>query len=252
MNVARTRRMAPVPRSDVVGARLGRALLLLVSLGWAVPVLGAEEKPEPTPPSSEPMSAPSQPAPPPSDAATSASGSTTPPAELPPRRDVPNYRQLDSEPTTAGRRPHLGASGHPPSGISGHRVRAARPVGGSAPSRRRTTGPGPSTTSSPSAPTTAAGSCRRSPSTPVPADHRGPLLLGRHVRRQEQLHRGRRLGRLGLGPGGARGSVHVLRGDWIALQAQWQRRPDYVYFGIGPDTSDDFRSRYGTDQIEGG
>ena len=102
MNVARIRRMAPVPRAVVVGARLGRALLLFVSLGWAVPVLGAEEKQEPTPPASEPMSAPSQPAPPPSDAATSASDSTTPPAELPPRRDVPNYRQLDSEATTAG------------------------------------------------------------------------------------------------------------------------------------------------------
>ena len=42
-------------------------------------------------------------------------------------------------------------------------TRCAPRWAGSAPSRRRTIGPGPSTTSLPSAPTTAAGSCRRSP-----------------------------------------------------------------------------------------
>ncbi len=252
MNVARTRRMAPVPRADVVGARLGRALLLLVSLGWAVPVLGAEEKPEPTPPSSEPMSAPSQPAPPPSDAATSASDSTTPPAELSPRRDVPNYRQLDSEATTAGDVliwvPRVILL--PAYLVTEYALRA--PVGGISTVAEKNNWAGSLYDFFAFGP-----------------NHRGGILptfsfntgfrptIGAHFFWDDTF-----VARNTFTADAAWGGSDWVRvavgdrytfsgGDWIALQAQWQRRPDYVYFGIGPDTSDDFRSRYGTDQIEG-
>lgn len=37
----------------------------------------------------------------------------------------------------------------------------------------------------------------------------------------------------------------------IAVEARWNRRPDNLYFGIGPETTTDFKSRYGTDQVGG-
>jgi hypothetical protein len=38
----------------------------------------------------------------------------------------------------------------------------------------------------------------------------------------------------------------------IAVEAHWNRRPDNLYFGIGPETTTDFKSRYGTDVVGGG
>jgi hypothetical protein len=35
----------------------------------------------------------------------------------------------------------------------------------------------------------------------------------------------------------------------IAVEAHWNRRPDNLYFGIGPETTTDFKSRYGTDVV---
>ena len=37
----------------------------------------------------------------------------------------------------------------------------------------------------------------------------------------------------------------------IAVEARWNRRPDSIYFGIGPETTTDFRSRYGSDVVSG-
>ena len=37
----------------------------------------------------------------------------------------------------------------------------------------------------------------------------------------------------------------------IAVEAHWNRRPDNLYFGIGPETTTDFKSRYGTDVVGG-
>ena len=37
----------------------------------------------------------------------------------------------------------------------------------------------------------------------------------------------------------------------IAVEARWNRRPDNLYFGIGPETTTDFKSRYGTDVVGG-
>ena len=37
----------------------------------------------------------------------------------------------------------------------------------------------------------------------------------------------------------------------IAVEARWNRRPDNLYFGIGPETTTDFKSRYGTDSVGG-
>jgi len=37
----------------------------------------------------------------------------------------------------------------------------------------------------------------------------------------------------------------------IAVEAHWNRRPDNLYFGIGPGTTTDFKSRYGTDVVGG-
>ena len=37
----------------------------------------------------------------------------------------------------------------------------------------------------------------------------------------------------------------------LALEARWNRRPDNLYFGIGPETTTDFKSRYGTDVVGG-
>ena len=37
----------------------------------------------------------------------------------------------------------------------------------------------------------------------------------------------------------------------LAVEAHWNRRPDNLYFGIGPETTTDFKSRYGTDVVGG-
>ncbi|HTP28617.1 MAG TPA: BamA/TamA family outer membrane protein [Anaeromyxobacteraceae bacterium] len=37
----------------------------------------------------------------------------------------------------------------------------------------------------------------------------------------------------------------------LAVEARWNRRPDSIYFGIGSETPDTFRSRYGTDVVGG-
>jgi hypothetical protein len=37
----------------------------------------------------------------------------------------------------------------------------------------------------------------------------------------------------------------------LALQVHWNRRPDNLYYGIGPETTTDFKSRYGTDVVGG-
>ncbi|HET6983494.1 MAG TPA: hypothetical protein VFI53_15230, partial [Myxococcaceae bacterium] len=92
-----TRRMARLSRAGVLGAWLARALPVLMALGWAPPV-GAQESQEPTSSTSEATPAAPQASPP----ASESPASTGTPAERPPRREVPNYRQLDSEPTTAG------------------------------------------------------------------------------------------------------------------------------------------------------
>jgi hypothetical protein len=72
---------------------LEEMIVVVLALGWGMPV-GAQENQEPASP---PTSSASQPAAPPGDVTTKPA-----PAEPPPRRDVPNYRQLDPEPTTAG------------------------------------------------------------------------------------------------------------------------------------------------------
>jgi hypothetical protein len=38
----------------------------------------------------------------------------------------------------------------------------------------------------------------------------------------------------------------------IAIGARWARRPDNLYYGIGPEIDTDLRTRYGTDLISGG
>ena len=37
----------------------------------------------------------------------------------------------------------------------------------------------------------------------------------------------------------------------LAMEAHWQRRPDNLFYGIGSEVTDDFRSRYATDVVEG-
>ena len=37
----------------------------------------------------------------------------------------------------------------------------------------------------------------------------------------------------------------------LAVEAHWQRRPDLLFYGIGSEVTDDFRSRYATDVVEG-
>jgi len=38
----------------------------------------------------------------------------------------------------------------------------------------------------------------------------------------------------------------------IAIAARWARRPDNLYYGIGPEIDTDLRTRYGTDVVSGG
>ena len=40
--------------------------------------------------------------------------------------------------------------------------------------------------------------------------------------------------------------------DSLAIGARWARRPDNIYYGIGPEIDTDLRTRYGTDTISGG
>jgi hypothetical protein len=40
--------------------------------------------------------------------------------------------------------------------------------------------------------------------------------------------------------------------DSLAIGARWARRPDNLYYGIGPEIDTDLRTRYGTDVVSGG
>jgi hypothetical protein len=44
---------------------------------------------------------------------------------------------------------------------------------------------------------------------------------------------------------------HFSKASSLAVAAHWNRRPDSLFYGIGYDVSDAFRSRWGSDQVEG-
>jgi len=44
---------------------------------------------------------------------------------------------------------------------------------------------------------------------------------------------------------------HFSKDSSLAVQARWDRRPDNLFYGIGSEVTDDFRSRWGSDHIEG-
>jgi hypothetical protein len=44
---------------------------------------------------------------------------------------------------------------------------------------------------------------------------------------------------------------HFSKDSWLSVETHWNRRPDSLYFGIGSSVSDSFRSRWGSDQVEG-
>lgn len=41
------------------------------------------------------------------------------------------------------------------------------------------------------------------------------------------------------------------KNNWLAVEAHWNRRPDSLFYGIGYDVSDSFKSRWASDQVEG-
>ncbi|HEY1908113.1 MAG TPA: hypothetical protein VGG91_18840 [Myxococcaceae bacterium] len=51
---------------------------------------------------------------------------------------------------------------------------------------------------------------------------------------------------LGLGD-----RYYFTKDSSLALEGHWNRRPDNLYYGIGPETTTDFKSRYGTDVVGG-
>jgi len=248
--IVRTRRMAPTTRGDVAGARLARALLVLVTLGWAVPVR-AQESRESASPSSEQTSAPQETSPS-SEEKASTPNPTKGSAELPPRRDVPNYRQLDPEPTTAGdvliwvpRTLLL-----PAYLVTEYALRA--PIGGVSTVAEKNNWAGSLYDFFAFGPNHSGGIL---PTFSLNTGFRPTIgahffwddtIVKRNTFTADTAWGGSDWIRVALGD-----RYTFSDGDWIALQGHWQRRPDYVYFGIGPDTSDDFRSRYGTDEVEG-
>jgi len=229
---------------------LRKLIVVLVALGWALPI-AAQEKQEPVSPSPEPTSAAEPPTGPSGDAA-SPPAATKAPAENPPRRDVPNYRQLDPEPTTAGDVliwvPRVVLL--PAYLVTEYALRA--PVGGLSTVAEKNNWAGSLYDFFAFGPNHSGGIL---PTFSFNTGFRPTIgahffwdntFVQRNTFTADAAWGGSDWIRVALGD-----RYTFSSGDWIALQAQWQRRPDTVYFGIGPDTTDDFRSRYGTDQIEG-
>ena len=241
--------MSPVPRADVVGARLARALVVLLALGRAVPV-AAQESQDSTPPPPGATSE-SQASPPPSEGAPAPS-STKATAEVPPRREVPNYRQLDAEPTTAGDVfiwvPRVVLL--PAFLVTEYALRA--PVGGLSTVAEKNNWAGSLYDFFAFGPNHHGGILPtfsfNTGFRPTVGAHFfwDDTFVARNTFTSDVAWGGSDWIRVALGD-----RYTFSGGDWIALQASWQRRPDYVYFGIGPDVTDDFRSRYGTDEVEG-
>jgi hypothetical protein len=46
--------------------------------------------------------------------------------------------------------------------------------------------------------------------------------------------------------------VHFGKNDWVAFEVTGYRRPDFAFFGIGPNTTQSQLSRYGQDLVDGG
>jgi hypothetical protein len=46
--------------------------------------------------------------------------------------------------------------------------------------------------------------------------------------------------------------IHFNKNDWVAFEVTGYRRPDFAFFGIGPNTTQSQRSRYGQDLVDGG
>ncbi|HET6981500.1 MAG TPA: hypothetical protein VFI53_05125 [Myxococcaceae bacterium] len=44
---------------------------------------------------------------------------------------------------------------------------------------------------------------------------------------------------------------HFSKDSSLAVEARWDRRPDSLFYGIGSEVSDTFRSRWGSDHVEG-
>jgi len=44
---------------------------------------------------------------------------------------------------------------------------------------------------------------------------------------------------------------HFSKHSSLAVEAHWDRRPDNLFYGIGSEVTDDFRSRWGSDHVEG-
>jgi hypothetical protein len=174
------------------------------------------------------------------------------PAEPTARREVPDYRQLEPEPTTAGDvliwvprvillPAHL---------VTEYTLRV--PVGAAATEAERSNWPGAVYDFFAFAP-----------------DHKGGILptfsfntgfrpsIGFHFWWDDTFVAGNTIS--ADAAWGGSNWIHTAIGDRyrfspaddIAFQVEWQRRPDQVYFGIGSGTPDTYRSRYATDQVEG-
>ncbi|HEY1908671.1 MAG TPA: BamA/TamA family outer membrane protein [Myxococcaceae bacterium] len=231
-----------------------RALLMLATLLSTAPSLGAQE---PGPPAiAEPAGSPDAgTAPAPSAPATVPGGSESElqtAAQRPPRREVPNYRQLDPVPTTAGDVliwvPRVVLL--PGYLVTEYALRV--PVGAFSTASEKGNWAGKAFNFFAFGP-----------------DHKGGILptfsfntgfrptIGAHFWWGDTFVAGNTL-TADVAWGGS-DWIRTAIGDqyrWsstddVAFKVFWQRRPDNVYFGIGPDTSDNFRSRYGTDHIEG-
>ena len=221
-----------------------RSLLLLGSVLCSAPSLASEQ----TPPPEEAGASVAPQASPPGESEPEAQA----PADRPPRRDVPNYRQLDPAPATAGDAliwvPRVVLL--PGYLVTEYAVRV--PVG---------------------AFSTAAEKGNWAASAfnffAFGPDHKGGILptfsfntgfrptIGAHFWWGNTFVTGN-LVTADVSWGGS-DWIRTAIGDqyrWsstddVAFKVFWQRRPDNLYYGIGPDTSDTYRSRYGTDQIDG-
>jgi hypothetical protein len=243
--------------SRTAASRNAWAFLLLVGFVWGPSVLGAT----PTSFSPENASSTQQPTESPDTTSPAAAEPGTPgpaeapgsaPAEATPRREVPDYRQLEPEPTTVGDVliwvPRVILV--PAYLVTEYTLRV--PVGAAATEAERSNWPGTVYNFFAFAP-----------------DHKGGILptfsfntgfrpsIGFHFWWDNTFVAGNT-----ISADAAWGGSNWIRtavgdryrfspADDIAFQVEWQRRPDQVYFGIGAGTPDTYRSRYATDQVEG-
>lgn len=243
--------------SRAAASRKAWAFLSLVLSIWGPRVLGAtptSASPETADSTQQATESPGTTSPAPAEPGTegSAQAPASPPAPSTPRRETPDYRQLEPKPTEAGDVliwvPRVLLA--PAYLATEYALRA--PVGATATQAEKENWAGTAYDFFAFAP-----------------DHKGGILptfslntgfrptIGFHFWWDNTFVTGNTISADAAwgGSNWIRTAIgdryHFSPADSIGFQVAWQRRPDQVYFGIGAGTPDTYRSRFPTDEVEG-